>query len=133
VELSGLETLLISDASKITEMEIHRAYEGPPSMGLPHVLRPLARRPTLTKLRLLHCSLGSDEVRLLLKVLRKAQSLQSLYLASNDLGSAGLAELAPALYRNTSIEVLDISLNYLNDMQSAEILRDILCRNKIIA
>jgi hypothetical protein len=41
-----------------------------------------------------------------------------------------LAELAPALYRNASIKVLDISFNLLNDTESAEILRDILRSNK---
>jgi Ran GTPase-activating protein (RanGAP) involved in mRNA processing and transport len=41
-----------------------------------------------------------------------------------------LAELAPALYRNTSIKELDMSDNNLNDMESAEFLRDILRRNK---
>jgi Ran GTPase-activating protein (RanGAP) involved in mRNA processing and transport len=43
-----------------------------------------------------------------------------------------LAELAPALYgfRNTSIEVLNLSDNNLNDEESAEILWDILRNNK---
>jgi Ran GTPase-activating protein (RanGAP) involved in mRNA processing and transport len=41
-----------------------------------------------------------------------------------------LAEIAPALYRNTSIKVLDMSRNNLIDMRSAEILRDILRHNK---
>jgi Ran GTPase-activating protein (RanGAP) involved in mRNA processing and transport len=44
-----------------------------------------------------------------------------------------LEELAPSLYRNTSIkEVLDMSRNNLIDMESAEILRDIIRRNKTI-
>jgi hypothetical protein len=42
----------------------------------------------------------------------------------------GLAELAPALYRNTSIKVLDISGN--SSMDNAELLRDIIRRNKTI-
>jgi Ran GTPase-activating protein (RanGAP) involved in mRNA processing and transport len=41
-----------------------------------------------------------------------------------------LAELAPALYRNTSIKVLDLLENNLIDMESAEILRDMLRSNK---
>jgi hypothetical protein len=41
-----------------------------------------------------------------------------------------LAELEPALYSNTSIKVLDISRNGLNDIVSAEILRDIFSSNK---
>jgi Ran GTPase-activating protein (RanGAP) involved in mRNA processing and transport len=44
-----------------------------------------------------------------------------------------LAELAPALYHNTSIKVLDISsANNLIDMESAESLRDIIRSNKTI-
>jgi Ran GTPase-activating protein (RanGAP) involved in mRNA processing and transport len=43
-----------------------------------------------------------------------------------------LAELAPALYHNTSIKVLDISGNNLIDMESAGLLRDILRSNKTI-
>jgi Ran GTPase-activating protein (RanGAP) involved in mRNA processing and transport len=59
-------------------------------------------------------------------------SLHSLALTANTLKSAGLAELAPALYHNTSIKVLDMSGNDLNDMESAELLRDIIRRNKTI-
>jgi Ran GTPase-activating protein (RanGAP) involved in mRNA processing and transport len=105
LDLTGLVPLLLSENSKITELEIDKRSGGT-LMGLTRVLQALARRPTLTKL--------------------------SLVLASNDLGSAGLAELAPALYRNTSIKVLDISANCLSDMESATLLRDILRRNKTI-
>jgi hypothetical protein len=53
---------------------------------------------------------------------------------SNDQDSARLAELAPALYHNTStlIKELDLSYTSLQDRESAEILRDILCHNKTI-
>jgi hypothetical protein len=87
----------------------------------------LARRPTLTKLGLHGYRLGRDEARLLQMALCSTPSLQSLDLARN---SFELAELAPALYRNTSIKVLDISGNWLHDMMSAELLRDIIRRNK---
>jgi hypothetical protein len=43
-----------------------------------------------------------------------------------------MVELAPALYRNTSIKELNMSRNGLNDMESAEILRNILRNNKTI-
>jgi hypothetical protein len=54
VNLTGLETLLLSDTSKITELEIHKAYEGPTITirGLTHVLQTLGRRSTLSKLGL---------------------------------------------------------------------------------
>jgi Ran GTPase-activating protein (RanGAP) involved in mRNA processing and transport len=64
--------------------------------------------------------------------LRNIPSLHTLVLESNDLGSAGLAALAPALYRNTSIKVLDLLWNRLDNMKSARLHRDILRRNKTI-
>jgi hypothetical protein len=132
VDLSGIETVLLSDTSKITELEIHRFDGGPPMRGLTHVLQALTRRPTLTKLGLHSCPLGRDEARLLGMALCNIPSLQSLVLKDRTLESAGLAELAPALYQNTSIKVLDMSGNRLSDMESAGILRDILRSNKTI-
>jgi Ran GTPase-activating protein (RanGAP) involved in mRNA processing and transport len=132
VDLTGLETVLLSETSKITELDIHRFYRGPRIVGLNNVLQALARRPTLTKLGLHFCRLGPDEARLLQMAFCSTSSLQSLDLASNDLGSVELAELASALYHNTSIEVLDVSGNNLIDMESAEVLRDVLRSNKTI-
>jgi Leucine-rich repeat (LRR) protein len=132
MDLTGLEILLLSDTSKITELDIHSSG-GPPMRGLTPVLHALARRPTLTKLglrRSRRCPLGRDNARLLRIALCNIPSLQSLDLASNYLGSAGLAELAPALYHNTSIKELDIQRNDLHNMESAELLRDILRSNK---
>jgi Ran GTPase-activating protein (RanGAP) involved in mRNA processing and transport len=129
VDLTGLETVLQSETSKITELDINRNYGSLP-IGLPLVLRALAQSPTMTKLGLRYCPLGCDEARILQMVLCNTPSLHSLALTYRTLGSAGLAELAPALYHNTSIKVLDISWNYLRDMESAEILRDILRSNK---
>jgi hypothetical protein len=57
-------------------------------------------------------------------------SLQSLVLADGTLGNNELVELAPALYHNTSIDVLDLSRNILEELESAEIVRDILRSNK---
>jgi Ran GTPase-activating protein (RanGAP) involved in mRNA processing and transport len=130
VDLTGLETLLLSSTSKVTEVDIHMFNEGRVDRGLTSVLQALARRPTLTKLGLCSCPLGRDEARLLRLALCNMPSLQSLVLADGTLGSSGLAELAPALYQNTSIKVLDISGNNLIDMESATLLRDILRSNK---
>jgi Ran GTPase-activating protein (RanGAP) involved in mRNA processing and transport len=131
IDLAGLETVLLSDTSKITELDICSfRTEGLPIRGLTHVLHALARCPTLTKLGLCYFPLGRDEARLLQIALCNIPSLQSLFLEGSTLGSAGLAELAPALYQNTSIKVIDISGNNLIDMESAEILRDILNSNK---
>jgi Ran GTPase-activating protein (RanGAP) involved in mRNA processing and transport len=90
----------------------------------------LGRRPTLTKLALRQVRLGRDEARLLRMALRSIPSLHSLVLNDGTLGSAELAEIAPALYHNTSIKVLDVSGNDLNDMESATLIRDILRNNK---
>jgi Ran GTPase-activating protein (RanGAP) involved in mRNA processing and transport len=130
VDLTGLETLLLSDNSKITELEIDRLNGNVPMVRLTPVLHALARRPTLTKLGLRYCALGRDDVRQLVIVLRNTPSLQTLVLKNMTLGSTELAELAPALYRNTSIKDLDISYNGLAGMDSAEIVRDILRSNK---
>jgi Ran GTPase-activating protein (RanGAP) involved in mRNA processing and transport len=133
VDLTGLETVLLSDTTKITELEIHRSSVGPPLMGLTPVLQALGRRPTLSKLGKRRGPLGLDEARLLRIALCNMPSLQSLDLSLNHLGSTELAELAPALYHNTSIKVLDMSDNDLIDMESAELLRDIISSNKTIA
>jgi Ran GTPase-activating protein (RanGAP) involved in mRNA processing and transport len=129
-DLAGLETLLLSDTSKITELEIRRSSLDPHIVSLTPVLHALARRPTLTKLGLRRCLLGHDDARLLRVALCNIPSLQSLVLNDSILGSTELAELAPALYHNTSIKVLDMSDNNLKGMESATLLREILRTNK---
>jgi hypothetical protein len=131
-DLTGLDTVLLSDSSNISELDIRGLNGGPPMVGLTRVLRALGRHPTLAKLGLRHCRLGRDDARLLGMVLRNTSSLQTLVLTDGTLGGAELAEVAPALYRNASIEMLDMSNNSLNDMVSAEILRDIIRRSKIL-
>jgi Ran GTPase-activating protein (RanGAP) involved in mRNA processing and transport len=131
MNLTGLEVLLLSGTSKITELDIHRSGEGQ-LIGLSRLLRALARYPLLTKLGIHCCLLGRNEAKLLQLVLRNIPSLQSLNLACSALGSAGLAELAPALYCNTSIQVLDFSRSGLHHMEYARLLRDILRSNKTI-
>jgi Ran GTPase-activating protein (RanGAP) involved in mRNA processing and transport len=131
MDLTGLETVLLSETSKITELDIHRS-DGPPVTGFQCFLRALAQRPTLTKLGLRNCPLGCDEARLLQMALCNTPSLQALALTHSNLGNADLAELAPALYHNTSIKVLDLSGNRFNDMECARLLRDIIRCNKTI-
>jgi hypothetical protein len=68
MDLTGLETVLLSDTSKITELDIRGSYYRgllPIMVGLTPVLQALARRPTLTKLGLHGFHLSPDEVRLL--------------------------------------------------------------------
>jgi Ran GTPase-activating protein (RanGAP) involved in mRNA processing and transport len=129
-DLTGLETVLLSDTN-ITELDIHRYNLSFSMIGLTSVLKALARRPTLTKLRLHYCPLSSSFEETLWLALCNIPSLQTLVLTDVTLRSAaGLTELAPALYHNTSIKVLDISKNGLDDMESARSLRGILCSNK---
>jgi hypothetical protein len=128
VDLTGLEILLLSDTFKITELDINRTGI-PPVMDWTRVFQALGR---LSKLRQHRVHLGRHEARLLGLALCKIPSLQILDLAGNDLGSAGLVQLAPPLYHNTSIKELDVSYNSFNGMESAELLRDILRHNKII-
>jgi hypothetical protein len=131
IDLTHLETVLRSKNSKITELSIDtRRYGGQPVIGVTRFLQALGRRPALIKLELCHCPLGRGEVKELRLALRNTPCLQSLVLETCTLGSTGLAELVPALYRNTSIKELDISDNNLIDLESATLLRDILRRNK---
>jgi Ran GTPase-activating protein (RanGAP) involved in mRNA processing and transport len=132
VNLTGLETVLLSENSKITELEIHRYDTAPPLTGLTCVLQALGRRPMLTKLVLNGVPLDRNEARQLGSSLHNTPSLQTLILTDSTLGSAGFAQLARALYCNTYIKVLDISDNCLNGMESARVLRDIILRNKTI-
>jgi hypothetical protein len=99
-------------------------------VGLTHVLQALARNPTLSKLRLRGCNLDRDNAKKIGMVLCNSRTLHTLCLKGNRLGSAGLAELAPALYHNTSIKVLDMPYNDLNDTASAALLLDILRINR---
>jgi Leucine-rich repeat (LRR) protein len=77
----------------------------------------LARRPTLTKLKLQGCPVGRDEARLLSS-------------KPKDSSSNRLAKLVPTSYHNTSIKMLDMSSNQLVSITCARLLRDILCSNK---
>jgi hypothetical protein len=75
--------------------------------------------------------LSRENVQQLKAVLRQNKAPESLVLTSIGLGSAGLAEIAPVLYRNTSIKALDLRNNGLHDIESASALRELIRRNKI--
>jgi Ran GTPase-activating protein (RanGAP) involved in mRNA processing and transport len=105
VDLTGLEAVLLSDDSKITELEIHNTFHGGLlgpflPLGLTQMLQALGRHPALIKLNLIDLRLGRDEARLLRMVLCNNTSLQTLVLRETTLGRAGLAELAPALLQH---------------------------------
>jgi Ran GTPase-activating protein (RanGAP) involved in mRNA processing and transport len=87
---------------------------------------------TVTNLEICYIVLSREEVQQLKAVLRQNTVLESLDLEASDLGSAGLAEIAPVLYCNTSIKALDLTDNGLHDIQSANVLRELIRRNKTI-
>jgi hypothetical protein len=133
VDLTGLDIALRSETAKITELDVDRLNGSLPVVGLTCVLKALAQCSTLTtNLGLRNCPLGCDEAMLLQMALCSMLSLQALALTFSTLGSAELAELAPALCHNTSIKVLDLSGNDFNDMECAGLLRDIIRCNKTI-
>jgi hypothetical protein len=65
-------------------------------------------------------------------MLRRNTALESLDLTPNVLGSASLAEIAPVLYRNTSIKTLDLTNNCLDDIDSTNVLCELIRRNRTI-
>jgi hypothetical protein len=95
------------------------------------VAEQLGQSTTVTSLSL-YAMLSRENVQQLKFMLRRNTVLEYLLLASSALGSAGLAEIAPVLYRNTSIKYLDLSSNGLYDIESANLLRELIHRNKTI-
>jgi Ran GTPase-activating protein (RanGAP) involved in mRNA processing and transport len=76
--------------------------------------------------------LSGENVQQLKAVLRQNTNLESLNLRSSRLGSAGLAEIVQVLYCNTSIMSLGLRNNGLHDIESANVLRELIRRNKTI-
>jgi Ran GTPase-activating protein (RanGAP) involved in mRNA processing and transport len=96
------------------------------------VAQQLRRSTAVTNLAVDGSVLSRKNVQQLKAVLRQNTVLESLELTLCGLGSAGLAEIAPVLYRNTSIKVLDLIGNGLDDIESANVLRELIRRNKTI-
>jgi Ran GTPase-activating protein (RanGAP) involved in mRNA processing and transport len=134
-EVTGIENLLISDKSKITQVII--SFQGAnnlePAVRLTSntgTLLALARYTKLTRLNISDCELNCDCMRQLCNVLRSNPHLQSLGLSRTHLLNTCLVELAPALYHNVSIKELDLSRNDFESKASATLIRNILRRNK---
>jgi Ran GTPase-activating protein (RanGAP) involved in mRNA processing and transport len=97
------------------------------------VAQQLGRSATVTNLVLRYRDLSCENSQQQLKsVLRQNTALESLDLTGSALGSAGLAEIATVLYRNTSIKTLDLANTDLHDIESANVLRELIRRNKTI-
>jgi Ran GTPase-activating protein (RanGAP) involved in mRNA processing and transport len=130
--LSGLEVLLRSQDSKVKELILEGVDTN--TVGLHPVLQELGRNTTVTNLSIDESVLSRENILQIQSVLRHNTTLQSLTLTLtfNALGNAGLTEITPVLYRNTSIKTLDLSHNDLDDIESANVLRELLRRNKTI-
>jgi hypothetical protein len=128
--LSGLEVLLRSQDSKVKELILERVNTD--TVGLHPVLQELGRNTKVTALSVRYSELTRENVQQVKSMLRQNTALQYLDLTLCALGSAGLAEIAPVLYRNTSIKTLDLSRNGIDDIESANVLRELLRRNKTI-
>jgi Ran GTPase-activating protein (RanGAP) involved in mRNA processing and transport len=96
------------------------------------VAQKLGLSTTVTNLDLCGSVLSRENEQQLKAVLRQNTVLESLDLTGSRLGSAGLAEIAPVLYRNTSVKALDLANNGLDDIESANVLRELIRRNKTI-
>jgi Ran GTPase-activating protein (RanGAP) involved in mRNA processing and transport len=129
--LSGLEVLLRSQDSKVKELILEQV--GTRTVGLPPVLQELGRNTTVTHLSICDSVLSRENFQEVKSMLRHNTALQYLNLASSALKSVGLAEIAPVLYRNTSIKTLDLSNIGLDDIESTNVLRELLRRNKTIS
>jgi Ran GTPase-activating protein (RanGAP) involved in mRNA processing and transport len=122
--LSGLEVLLRCQDSKIKELVLERMTTR--TVGLHSVIRELGRNTTNTKLAISDSLLSRENLQQLKSMLRRNNPLESLDLTRSALGSAGLAEIASVLYRNTSIKSLDLSDIGLHDIESANVLRELI-------
>jgi Ran GTPase-activating protein (RanGAP) involved in mRNA processing and transport len=130
LSLSGVEALLRSQNSKVKELVIEQVASR--TVGLHPVLQELGRNTTVTNLTIRESVFSRENFQKVKAMLRQNTALQSLNLTSSYPGSAGLAEIAPALYRNTSIKSLDLSKSGLDDIESANVLRELIRRNNTI-
>jgi Ran GTPase-activating protein (RanGAP) involved in mRNA processing and transport len=128
--LSGLEVLLRRQDSKVKELVLEQVDTR--TNGLHPVIRELGRNTSVTNLTILNSVMSHENAQQLKSMLRQNTALEYLDLESSSLGSAGLAEIAPVLYRNTSIKTLDLTHNGLHDIESANVLRELIRRNKTI-
>jgi Ran GTPase-activating protein (RanGAP) involved in mRNA processing and transport len=95
-------------------------------------MQELGRNTTITNLTFCGSSLGRENVQQLNVVLRQNTALQYLVLTGCALGNANLADIASGLYHHASVKSLDLSCTGLEDIESANILRELIRRNKTI-
>jgi Ran GTPase-activating protein (RanGAP) involved in mRNA processing and transport len=134
--LTGLDVLLQSENCAITELFIARHRSEPTAWDnrslptLEPLFRGIARNSTVRQLTVKDYVLGLDQAEQLKRLLQQKTLISFLDVSGASLGSAGLAEIAAGLYRNTTLTRLEISNNALVNEDSAKILKDLLRRNK---
>jgi Ran GTPase-activating protein (RanGAP) involved in mRNA processing and transport len=97
--------------------------------GFDSFMQEMGRNATILKMAITGVLLSRDNNQQLEAMLRRNTVLQDLTLTGGALGTKGLASV---LSRNTSIQVLDISDNGLDDPASANALQQLLRQNKAI-
>jgi hypothetical protein len=133
---TGIDALLSGKNCQLKELLIvsfngSDADEG--VAGFESFMLEMGRNATILKLDIAGgVPLNRDNTQQLTAMLRRNAVLQDLDLSENYLGSAGFAEIASALYRNTSIQGLNVSSNELEDLAAGNTLRELLRRNKTI-
>jgi Ran GTPase-activating protein (RanGAP) involved in mRNA processing and transport len=130
--LSGLEDLLYSQDSKVKEVVLEQVDTPTGTVGFDPVMQELGRNTTVINLAIRDSVLTSEDIQQLKAVLHQNTTIQHLILRGNHLRNTGLSEIASGLYRNTSIKSLDLSYNGLDDVESANVLRELIRRNKTI-
>jgi hypothetical protein len=137
---NGIDVIVGSKQSQIKELIFVGFYGSTVEAvaGFESFMLEMGRNTTILKIVIAGVPLTRDSIQQLKAMLRRNTVLQDLDLSGNmdvngnTLGSAGLAEIASALYRNTSIQGLNISENGLDDPAAAIALRELLRRNKTI-
>jgi Ran GTPase-activating protein (RanGAP) involved in mRNA processing and transport len=133
--LAGMDALLRGKNSQLKELIIGKfnGSIGEQLVGFEPFMQEMGRNTIILKMTITGLRLRRDNIQQLTAMLRRNTVLQDLNLSDDALGSAGLAEIASALYQNTSIQSVDLSLNDLDDLTSANTLRELLRRNKTIS
>jgi Ran GTPase-activating protein (RanGAP) involved in mRNA processing and transport len=128
--LYGLEVLLRSKDSKVKELILEQVDTN--TVGLHSVMQELRHNTTVTNLAIRNSTLSFDSMRQLEAVLCQNTALHTLDLSESALGSLGLADITSGLSHNTSIKSLDLSGTGIGDVESTNMLGELLRHNNTI-
>jgi Ran GTPase-activating protein (RanGAP) involved in mRNA processing and transport len=129
---AGMDILLRGKNSQLKELIIKGSNSVEEVVCFESFMTEMERNTSILTMAIFSVSLSRDNTQQLRAMLRRNTVLQNLDLTGDALGSAGLAEIAPALYRNTSIQSFSVAKNGLDDLVAANALRELLRRNKTI-